>query len=91
MSGIGKRLLTSAFRVAMWAGMGAGIMATFDSPPREKHLYPSLSQSDAAKSYHNNIGLVAAIYGVMEAETLIGRAKGRREERADQKASLTPT
>jgi hypothetical protein len=89
MSGIGKRLLTSAFRVALWAGIGAGIAAVTDSPQKEQRNLPSLSQQDARKDYHNRIELLALFGGALELESIHSKARDRRKERAP--APLAPT
>lgn len=89
MSGIGKQFLTSAFRVALWAGIGAGVMAVTDSPYKEQLSLPSLSQQDAGKNYHNKIDLAAGMMAGMELGSILGEAKGRRKEPAA--AKLTPT
>lgn len=88
MSGIGKQLLTTAFRVALWAGLGAASMAVIDSPYKEQHEAPSLSQQDAKKEYHDGIELLALFGGALELESIVSETRGRRKERA---AALTPT
>ena len=57
MPGIGKQIQTCAFRVALWAGIGAGFVASIGSAQKEQSSYPSLSEQDSSKLYHNQIEL----------------------------------
>ena len=75
MSGIGKKILTSAFRIALWAGMGAGLMAMSDRPTKEQQDLPSISQQEATKQYHENIKLLSIVFGGLEAQYLPGSSK----------------
>lgn len=78
---ISKQILTSAFRTALWAGIGAGLMSSFDSARLEQHEYPSLTDHDASKLHHHQVGLVAGVTALLVLENMLGERKGAAKAR----------
>ena len=64
MSTLGKRILSSVFSFAVWAGVGSGVVALTDSPQTEQRRYQSLSEQDAKHLYYDNMEAVGLITGV---------------------------
>jgi hypothetical protein len=67
---MGKTIAKAAFKMAVWAGIGAGIVAITDSPAREQQKYPSLSAQDARKEYHDTMRTFATLAASLELSTL---------------------
>src|ERR1700733_13856767 len=82
MSGLGKQLLTSAFHVALMAGIGAGSVAVTDSLQSEQHDMPSLSQQDARTAYQSKMLMTGVALGLLALGEILGEATGRQKERA---------
>lgn len=77
----GKDLFTAAFKVAVWAGLGAGIVGITESPAKEQKQYPSLSAQDAGKKYHDNMRTFATLAAALELSTItIASSRSRKPE-----------
>jgi hypothetical protein len=90
MTSPAPKILTAAFRVALWASLGAGVTAKIDSPGSRLHDHPSLSAQDARREYRDHIELVGVALGLMELESILGERKGRRQAYLEQ-ATPGPT
>jgi hypothetical protein len=75
-----KDLVTAAFKVAVWAGIGAGIVGLTDSPAKEQKRYPSLSAQDAGKKYHDDMRSVAEALAGIEMTAIIFASTKRESE-----------
>ena len=78
MNNTAKSLLVGAFKVAIFAGMGAGLMTIFESPAKEHARLPSLSEQDAKKAYQDDVENGAVILGGIELASLLAAAQARK-------------
>ena len=79
-----NKFLTGAFRVALWATLGAGGMAALDSPQQWQHFLPSLSTEDAATAHREGIELGAVTLGALTLGRILGERTGCQQEREKQ-------